>query len=152
MEMPEPPKDDINNLYLARLFSVLNLGRESEDTRECIAHNKELEAFCDSIGVRYHYEQLHMCCWFAGQITHGAGHYSRDVVNYSARITYNRLLNPYSLLWIGAAMGADREKLQAAAKEMASVKENAAKCDIVRRYVPFDTILKLYNELMTEEK
>jgi hypothetical protein len=138
-EYPDSPADDIDNLYFARVLSV-------------IPRKAENEAFCESIGVRYHYEQLHMCVWFAGQITNGAGEYSRDEINYSARTTYNRLLNPYSLLWIGVVMGADRAKLQSAAKEMNSKKNNAEKCGVVRKYVPFDTILGLYQKMMAAEE
>ena len=136
-EMPDEPEDDINNLYLSRVFSV-------------IPHEADDEAFCESIGVRYNYEQLHMCVWFAGQITNGAGQYSRDEINYSARTTYNRLLNPYSLLWIGVVLGADKADLKAAAEEMKSKKTNAAKCGTVRNHVPFDTILELYQKMMTD--
>ena len=139
MEYPEAPEDDIDNLYLARVFSVIPFKAENE-------------AFCQSIGVRYHYEQLHMCVWFSGQITNGSGHYSRDEINYSARTTYNRLLNPYSLLWIGVVMGADKAELKAAAEEMAGKKTNAAKCGIVRKHVPFDVILQLYQKMMTAEE
>lgn len=134
-EIPDAPEDDINNLFLSRVFSVIPCKAEDE-------------AFCESIGVRYHYEQLHMCIWFAGQITNGVGEYSRDEINYSARTTYNRLLNPYSLLWIGAALGADKAELQAAAEEMKDKKTNAAKCGVVRKHVPFDTILELYKNMM----
>jgi hypothetical protein len=53
---PADTVDDIDNLYLARVFSCVP---QFSDLAEDIA-------FCDSIGVRYHYEQLHMCVWFAG--------------------------------------------------------------------------------------
>ena len=139
MEYPEPAADDIDNLLMARLFSVLTCSEEDD-------------ALCRSIGVRFHYEQLHMCVWFSGQITNGSGHYSREEVNYSARTTYNRLLNPYSLLWIGVVMGADENELKAAAEEMESKKTYAAKCGVVRRHVPFDEILQLFQETMANEE
>ena len=122
--------DDIDNLYFARILSCMRSGDGPEDDA----------AFCESIGVRYHYEQLHMCCWFSGQITNGAGQYSRDEINYSARTCYNRLLNPYSLLWIAVVMGADREEIKKAAEEMKDKKTNAAKCGTVRKHVPFDVV------------
>ena len=137
-EMPDAAADDISNLYLARLFSV-------------IPYKAKDEAFCESIGVRYHYEQLHMCVWFSSQITRGSGPYSRDEINYSARTTYNRLLNPSSLLWIGVVMGADKASLTAAAEELKGKRTNAARCGAVRKHVPFDTILKLYQEMMTAD-
>lgn len=134
-------EDDIDNIYLSRVFSALSVISDITADR----------AFCDSIGVRYDYEQLHMCCWFSSQVTNGGGKYSREVVNYSARTTYNRLLNPYSLLWIGVVLGADKEELKAAAKEMKEVRTFAAKCGIVRRHVPFDTIRKHYGKKILEE-
>lgn len=138
---PQDTEDDIDNLYLARVFTcAADFGNEAENI-----------AFCDSIGVQYNHEQLHMCCWFAAQITNGAGHYSRSEVNYSARTTYNRLLEPRSLLWIGVALGADKAALKAAAEEMKTAKSNQTKCGIVRKHVPFETIRALYQKLMYEE-
>ena len=138
---PQDSKDDIDNLFLSRVFAcAADIGSEAEN-----------KAFCDSIGVNYDYEQLHMCVWFSGQITNGVGQYSRDEINYSARTTYNRLLNPSSLLWIGVIMGADKNELKAAAEEMAGKKTNAAKCGAVRSHVPFDVILQLYQKMMTDD-
>ena len=137
---PTETKDDIDNLYFARILAA------TIDYSDVAAD----KAFCESIGVRYDYEQLHMCCWFSGQITHGAGNYSRGEANYSARTTYNRLLNPDSLLWIGVVMGADRDELKAAAEEIRAAKNNQTRCGIVRRHIPFDTIRTLYGEKFTE--
>lgn len=137
-EPPAVADDDIETLYMARLFSVIPCKAEDE-------------AFCESIGVQYHYEQLHMCVWFSGQVTNGSGQYSRGEANFSARVTYNRLLNPWSLLWIGVVIGADRDALKAAAEEMETKKTNAAKCAAVRSHVPFDTIFQLFQSMMAEE-
>ena len=134
-------EDDIDTLFLARLFAC------ADDITDA-ARNR---TFCESIGVRYDYEQLHMCLWFAEQITKGAGQYSREEINYSARTTYNRLLNPDSLLWIGVVMGADKDELKAAAEEMESKKTNAAKCGTVRKHVPFDVILQLFQKMMADD-
>ena len=60
-------------------------------------------------------------------------------------------MNPWSLLWIGVVLGADRDALKAAAGEMAGKKANSAKCAVVRRHVPFDAILAGYDKLMYEE-
>ena len=138
-EMPEAPADDVHTLLMARVFSW-------------VPFREEDEAFCKSIGVEYHFEQLHMCTWFSSQITNGEGHYSRSEINYSARTAYNRLMNPRSLLWIGVVMGADRTALKAAAEEMAEKKTNAAKCGTVRRHVPFDALLPRFNEMMEAEE
>lgn len=140
-EMPEPAGDDIDNLYLARVFSIIHQ----------VTDKKADAKFCDSIGVSYDYDQLHMCCWFSVQVTRGSGRYTRSKPNFSARATYNRLLNPWSLLWIGVVIGADRDALRAAAKEMADEKALRGKCAVVRRHVPFEAILKGFDALMAEE-
>ena len=137
-EYPAAPDDDIDTLYLARVFSMMTCTPEDD-------------AICQRIGIQFHYEQLHMCCWFSSQITKGTGNYTRDEPNYSARATYNRLLNPRSLLWIGLVLGADKNELTAAAGEMAGKKTNAAKCAAVRRRVPFDALLPLYKKILTGE-
>ncbi len=138
---PNDTEDDIDNMYLARVFACAGDITDAEENK----------AFCETIGVSYDHEQLHMCVWFSGQITNGAGHYSRTEPNYSGRTTYNRLLEPRSLLWIGVVMGADRDALKAAAEELKDKKSNQTKCGIVRKHVPFDTIRALYQKMIYEE-
>ena len=137
------PEDDVDVIDLARV----------------LAHVEPVpadEAFCREIGVDYHYEQLHMVSWISSQITLGGGHYRRSEPNCSGRVTYNRLLNPRSLLWIGTVLGADREVLRQAAREAEGKKTNAARCGIVRRHVPFDDLLPgflaRWDELYPEEE
>jgi hypothetical protein len=48
-------------------------------------------------------------------------------------------------------MGADRAELKAAADEMKDKKTNAAKCGIVRKHIPFDTIRALYQKKVYEK-
>ncbi len=134
-------EDDIDNIQLSRFFARL-----SEITDE--EANKD---FCSRIGVRYDYEQLHMCCWFSVEITHDGGYHSRKTISYSARTSYGRLLNPRSLLWIGIVMGADRDELRAASDEMGSARDNKTKCGIVRKHVPFDEIRRLYGKMVLGE-
>ena len=127
-ELPELPDGDLNNIFMADLFAILP--DKAED-----------RVFCDSIGVNYDYEQLHMVTWFSSQVTRGGGHYSRFQPNFSSRVTYNRLLNASSLLWIGTVLGIDRESLRKAAAETAKKRTGAAAGGIVRRYAPFDEVV-----------
>ena len=134
---PSSTEEDIDVVYLARVFSCAGIYGKEDD-----------KAFCDSIGVTYDYEQLHMCCWFSSQITNGGGQYSRADVNTSARTAYNHLRNPRSLLWIALIMGIDRNILSATVREMGDAKTDAAKCSIVRKRIPFDTIHSLFQDMI----
>ena len=82
-----------------------------------IPYDPDDRAFCESIGVSYDYEQLHMVRWFASQMTLGQGAYGRATPNPSARATYNRLRYANSLLWICTVLGADRDLIHQAAEE-----------------------------------
>lgn len=138
-DLLDSPGDDIYVIDMAAIFAH----------RITLPEN---EAFCDSIGVQYHYEQLHMVRWFSSQITHGGGHYSRSTSNISSRATYNRLLNANSLLWIGTILGADRGKLRQAAEEagQGKARATAAACSVVRKYIPFDDLLPLARKWLQE--
>ena len=138
-EYSQPPstEDDIDVVYLARVFSCAEMYGKVDD-----------RVFCKSIGVNYDFEQLHMCCWFSSQITNGGGQYSRADANTSARTTYNRLRNPRSLLWIALIMGVDRNTLSAAVEEMRDKKTDAAKCSVVRKHVPFCSIYALFQDMI----
>ena len=138
-EMPLPPEDDIHTLLLARLFS-------------CFFPDKKDLEFCNRIGVQYDFEQLHMCCWFSNQITlnKASKAYARNELNYSARVTYNRLRDANSLLWICTVLGTDREKLARIAEEIGTRRNDAAACKVVRREVPFDELLGKVVTLLEE--
>lgn len=137
-ELPPLAEDDIDTVDMAYLFAYIPYIKEDDD-------------FCQSIGVTYDYDQLHMAVWFSGQVTLGSGNYSRRIPNPSAKQTYNRLLNPYSLLWIGTALGEDKEILRKAAEEMETKDSFAGKCGVVRKYVPFSRIYELASALLSEE-
>lgn len=138
-EIPEMPEGDIDNLTMATIFANLPPQPEVAD-------------YLEKINVNYDYDHLHMVTWFSAQTTHGNGHYSRTEHNFSAKTTYNRLLNPYSLMWIGAALGEDPEIVQKAAADAEKVKTFAEKCGIVRRAVPFSRIYELALQMLEEEK
>lgn len=100
-------------------------------------------AFCESIGVTYHYEQLHMVRWFASQMTLGQGAYGRETPNPSARATYNRLRDANSLLWICTILGVDRNMIRQASEKAGEKRQGAGPCGIIRKLIPFDTLLPL---------
>lgn len=100
-------------------------------------------ASCESIGVTYDYEQLHMVRWFASQMTLGQGAYGRANPNPSARATYNRLRYANSLLWICSVLGVERNLIRQAAEEAGDKRQGARPCGIIRQLIPFDDLLPL---------
>jgi len=108
-----------------------------------IPYDLDDRAFCESIGVSYDYEQLHMVRWFASQMTLGQGAYGRATPNPSARATYNRLRYANSLLWICTVLGADRNLIHQAAEETGEKRQGAKPCGIIRQLIPFDDLLPL---------
>ena len=108
-----------------------------------IPYNPEDKTFCESIGVIYDYEQLHMVRWFASQMTLGQGAYGRAAPNPSARATYNRLRYANSLLWICTVLGVDRNLIRSAAEETGEKRQGAKPCGIIRQLIPFDDLLPL---------
>lgn len=108
-----------------------------------IPYDPDDRAFCESIGVTYDYEQLHMVRWFASQITLGQEAYGRATPNPSARATYNRLRFANSLLWICTVLGADRNVVRQAAEETGEKRQGAKPCGIIRQLIPFDDLLPL---------
>lgn len=139
-EIPEIGDDDINVLDLADCFACAHVDPD---------YIKQAE-FLDTIGITYEYDQPHMVCWFSAQITLGSGNYSRTVPNYSSKLTYNRLNNPYSLLWIATVLGEDFDTIRKVSDEMNQKKNLAAMSGIVRKNIPFSRILELYDAMCSE--
>ena len=65
------------------------------------------------------------------------------VKNKVGAIHDERLLNPYSLLWIAAALGADRDIVLTAGFEMEKYKTFREKCGVVRKHIPWETVYEL---------
>lgn len=95
------------------------------------------------LDVSWNYDQLHMVTWFSGQLSLGSGEYSRSRPNHSAKVTYERLLNPFSLLWVAAALGEDMDLVARTRREMDDYASWRVKCCIVRRNIPWDRIYEL---------
>lgn len=123
-------KDDLHNVELAMLFAHL-------------PEQPDVARYLRAIDVSWEYDQLHMVTWFSGQLSLGEGNYSRSRPNHSAKKTYERLLNPYSLLWIAAALGEEPDVVRRAAYEMRDYASFSAKCGVVRRAVPWKRIYEL---------
>lgn len=126
----EPGKEDLHNVDMAYIFAMLPPQPETAE-------------WLKDIGVTYEYDNLHMVTWFSGQLSLGEGFYSRSCPNHSAKKTYERLKNPWSLLWIAAALGEDPAVVKAAAQEMEDYLSWTAKCGVIRRAVPWNRIYGL---------
>ena len=123
-------KADLDNTEMAAVFARL---AEAED----------LSSFLEEMRIDWKYEQLHMVTWFASQLSLGEGIYCRTRPNHSARVTYERLLNPRSLLWIAAALGEDRDLLRDAFRVAAERRDCRDKAVILRNRIPFSRIYSL---------
>ncbi len=96
-------------------------------------------------GKKGHYqsEKDHMIEWFRYQKTTGTGAYTRTTPNNSARVTYERLLNHRSLIWIIEAIGENTKVVRAAVKAANEVKDYRTKCKVIRSVVPWSRIMEL---------
>lgn len=91
----------------------------------------------------YPHERAHMVDWFQSQISRGGGAYTRSAPNTSARRTYNRVLNPISLLWIAEALGEDEAVVHAAAAAVVAESEYRRRPALVRRHIPWVRVFEL---------
>ena len=93
-----------------------------------------------------HNQKEHVLTWFASQPTRGAGAYSRKTPNTSARITYNRLMNPAMILWIAEALGEDPQVVQAAGEKVLAV-PSRSRAGAARKVLPWSRIVELAHNL-----
>lgn len=140
-ELPaiEAGEEDFGNTEMAAVFAHM-------------AFQPLMADWLKTISVTWTYDQLHMVTWFSGQLSLGSGKYSRSRPNHSARKTYERLLNPYSLLWIAAALGEDKDLVIRTSVEMAGYVSWRAKCGAVRRAIPWKRIYELALPLVEQER
>lgn len=129
-EIPELPDGDIDNQRMAYILADLPPQPE-------VAH------YLAEMNINYFYEHLHMVTWFSDQMTQGIRYGFKRKHNFSAKKTYNHLMNPSSLLWIAAALGEDPEIVKKAAAEAKTMKTDPEKCKVVRMAVPFERIYEL---------
>lgn len=112
----------------------------------------EITGWLQELDISWDYDRLHMVTWFSGQLSLGSGKYSRSRPNHSAKVTYERLLNPFSLLWIAAAMGVDRDLVVRTRNEIDEYVSWRVKCDVIRRAIPWKRIYELALPLVEEER
>ncbi|SNU02223.1 hypothetical protein SAMN06298212_1292 [Ruaniaceae bacterium KH17] len=91
----------------------------------------------------YAHERDHMTQWFRSQESNGRGAYTRDTPNASAKRTYNRLLNPISVLWIAEALGEDEGVLRQASAAAQAESNYRSRPATVRKYVPWSRVYEL---------
>ena len=89
---------------------------------------------------RHASERDHMMDWFYSQISTGQGAYSRRRPNYSARVTYNRLLSAPGLIWISEAIDIDPERSQEAAGLALGPGRVIERCRAIRKIFPWGEI------------
>lgn len=135
----EVGQNDFHNTEMAAVFAHL-------------PPQPETAAWLQIIDVSWTYDQLHMVTWFSGQLSLGSGKYSRSRPNHSAKVTYERLVNPYSLLWIAAALGVEQDIVVNACREMDGYVSWRAKCGVVRRAIPWKRIYDLALPLVEKER
>ena len=140
-ELPpiEPGEEDFHNTELATVFAHL-------------PPQPEIAACLQTINISWTYDRLHMVVWFSSQLSLGSGRYSRSCPNHSAKTTYERLLNPYSLLWIAAALGEDKDLVIRTAHETEGYDTYRAKCGVIRRAIPWKRIYELALPLAEKER
>lgn len=85
-------------------------------------------------------QKQHMIAWFSQ--AEGPGAYGRRRAQTAGQ-TYNRLLCPSALLWIAEALGADHETVRTAANEAWTKKHLATQCAVIRRHIPWQTVMSL---------
>lgn len=136
---PVPVREqDFHNTVMAAVFAHLPF-------------QPEMSLWLESIDVSWTYDQLHMVTWFSGQLSLGSGQYSRSRPNHSAKVTYERLLNPFSLLWIAAALGEDKDLVIRTRHEFEEYATYSAKAGVVRRAIPWRRIYELALPLVEKE-
>ena len=88
-------------------------------------------------------EREHMVQWFRSNETKGAGSYSRQAPNTSARRCYNSLMNAASLLWIAEAVGIDELTVRLAYEAAIEAGDYRRACGAIRKIITWDMIYVL---------
>lgn len=110
------------------------------------AWNSERKGLSKDTARWYHNQKEHVLAWFSSQVTRGAGAYSRNTPNASARTTYNRLLNPAMILWIAEALDEDPKIVQEAGERALTVPPRS-RAATARKVLPWSRIAALANTL-----
>lgn len=95
----------------------------------------------DREGAWYKTQKEHWLGWLAQYHTPGA--YGRKGGGYDAKYAYNHIVNPYMLMWLIAAAGAEQSVVTAVEEAEARSKSLMQKAGAVRRLVPWEAMTKL---------
>ncbi|MDY5589074.1 MAG: hypothetical protein SPF30_03865 [Arcanobacterium sp.] len=98
------------------------------------------EADSQRVGHWWASQRQHMISWFTAQATKGAGQYTRNKPNRSAKTTYNRLLNSASVLWIAEAVGVDEKLLTEASAKALAEPSKRSRPRIIREVIPWEFV------------
>lgn len=138
--LPKPDIIDVTVLHFAQVFVVLEA--DTPVLRELDRWGFPKNLYAD--------QKEHMIDWYLAQTeaTDSGKKYTRKEANYSGRVTYDRLRNPGSLLWIAEAFGEDEQTLRTAVEwEVADEKAHRNNRGIgFRQIITFDRILDLYRK------
>ncbi|MCI1935075.1 MAG: hypothetical protein LKJ44_05125 [Bifidobacteriaceae bacterium] len=104
--------------------------------------------YSQNTGAWYSSQKEHMLGWFPAQLTLGAGSYTRQKPNQSARTTYNRLLSSGALLWIAEALGEDSSIVQAAATAALNEPNKKKRPALIRKYITWSRIAELARQYL----
>lgn len=132
------PEGDFHVVIFAQLLTKLEAHLPISDAYE--------EAHPQKRGRWWKSQRGHMSNWFSSQNSNGAGAYSRNAANQSAKRCYNRLLSDAGLLWMNEAMDIDPAKVQAAADAAANEPDHRKRCGIIRKHLPWEPLVALAKE------
>jgi hypothetical protein len=88
--------------------------------------------------------------WYSSQKEHwlgwlkeydGPGFYGRETWDVTAETVYNRVVNPAMVLWLGAAAGVPRARVQEAIDAALAAKPSmSAQSGAIRKFIPWSLI------------
>lgn len=102
--------------------------------------DRYIELIHDSPDKTGRNEREHMVSWFAANETTGAGAYTRNAPNSSARRCYGRLQNAASLLWIAEAVGIPTEQVERAYDAAVAAGDRRRACGAIRKVIPWTDV------------
>ena len=123
---------DLSCAELARLFA-----RRDDHYPISDRYLREVHDSPDKTGRT---EREHMVSWFQANRTTGAGAYSRQRGNDSARTCYQRLQNAASLLWIAEAVGIESSVIECAYDAAVEAGDRRRACGAIRRIIPWEAV------------
>lgn len=121
---------DFHNTELAAVFAHL-------------PEQAEVKERLKDLNIHWDYEQLHLVTFFSSQLSLGSGDRSRSRPNHSARVTYQHLVSPESILWIASMLGEKEETIRQAAGMAEQRQTYREKSVVIRNVIPWSRIYGL---------